>query len=99
MPGIETNDFAPEIAEFVPEPWRHRSGLDPYASVISRMPLASLTAALSFIFTPPSIRPRNRSRRFRTALVKSRRIGGPVHLIAISLTKSLDIALLACIRL
>jgi hypothetical protein len=38
VPGIETNDFEPEIAEFVHEPWRHRSSLDPYPSVISRMP-------------------------------------------------------------
>jgi hypothetical protein len=38
MPGIQTNDFEPEIAEFMHEPWRHRSGLDPYASVIPRMP-------------------------------------------------------------
>jgi hypothetical protein len=38
VPGVETNDFEPEIAEFMHEPWCHRSGLDPYASVISRMP-------------------------------------------------------------
>src|SRR3984893_8374385 len=38
MPGIETNDFEPEIAEFMHQPWRHRSGLDPYAGVIPRMP-------------------------------------------------------------
>ena len=37
MPGIETNDFEPEIAEFMHQPWRHRSGLDPYAGVIPRM--------------------------------------------------------------
>jgi hypothetical protein len=29
MPGIETNDFEPEIAKFMHEPWCHRSGLDP----------------------------------------------------------------------
>jgi len=34
MPGIETNDFEPEIAEFMHQPWRHRSGLDPYTGVI-----------------------------------------------------------------
>jgi hypothetical protein len=38
MPGIETNDFEPEIAEFMHQPWRHRSGLNPYADIISRMP-------------------------------------------------------------
>src|ERR1700730_13269682 len=38
VPGIETNDFEPEIAEFVHEPWRHRSGLDPYAGVIPCVP-------------------------------------------------------------
>jgi hypothetical protein len=38
VPGVETNDFEPEIAEFMHEPWCHRSSLDPYASVISRMP-------------------------------------------------------------
>jgi hypothetical protein len=38
MPSIETNDFEPEIAEFMHQPWRHRSGLDPYAGVIPRMP-------------------------------------------------------------
>ena len=38
VPGIETNDFEREIAEFVHEPWRHRSGLDSYAGVISRSP-------------------------------------------------------------
>jgi hypothetical protein len=38
MPGIETNDFEPEIAEFMHQPWRHRSGLDPYTGVIPRMP-------------------------------------------------------------
>jgi hypothetical protein len=38
VPGIQTNDFEPEIAEFMHEPWRHRSGLDPYSSVTSRMP-------------------------------------------------------------
>jgi hypothetical protein len=38
MPGVETNDFEPEIAEFMHQPWRHRSGLDPYAGVIPRMP-------------------------------------------------------------
>jgi hypothetical protein len=39
MPGIETNDFEPEIAEFMHEPRRHRSGLDPYSNIISRMPM------------------------------------------------------------
>ncbi len=34
MPGIETNDLEPEIAEFMHQPWRHRSGLDPYTGVI-----------------------------------------------------------------
>jgi hypothetical protein len=29
MTGIETNDFEPEIAEFVHEPWRHRSASTP----------------------------------------------------------------------
>ena len=38
MPGIETNDFEPEIAEFMHQPWRHRSGLDPYAGLVPRMP-------------------------------------------------------------
>jgi hypothetical protein len=38
MPGVETNDFEPEIAKLVHEPWRHRSGLDLNAGVISRMP-------------------------------------------------------------
>ena len=38
MPGIETNDFEPEIAEFMHQPWRHRSGLDPNAGVIPRVP-------------------------------------------------------------
>ena len=38
VPSIETNDFEPEIAEFMHQPWRHRSGLDPYAGVIPRMP-------------------------------------------------------------
>ena len=33
VPGIETNDFEPEIAEFMHQPWRHRSGLDPYVDV------------------------------------------------------------------
>jgi hypothetical protein len=37
MPGIETYDFEPKIAEFMHQPWRHRSGLDSYADVISRM--------------------------------------------------------------
>jgi hypothetical protein len=39
LPGIETNDFEPGTAEFVHEPWRHRSGLDPYAGVFPRMPV------------------------------------------------------------
>jgi hypothetical protein len=38
MPGIETNDFEPEIAEFMRQPRRHRSSFDPYASVISCIP-------------------------------------------------------------
>jgi hypothetical protein len=38
VPGIETNDFEPEIAEFMHQPWRRRSGLDPYTGVIPRMP-------------------------------------------------------------
>ena len=38
MPGIETNDFEPEIAEFMHQPWRHRSGLDPNAGAIPRVP-------------------------------------------------------------
>ena len=38
LPGIETNDFEPEIAKFMHEPWRHRSGFDPYPGVIPRMP-------------------------------------------------------------
>jgi hypothetical protein len=38
MPGVETNDFEPEIAEFMHQPWGHRSGLDPYAGVAPRMP-------------------------------------------------------------
>jgi hypothetical protein len=29
MPGVETNDFEPEIAVFMHQPWRHRSGLWP----------------------------------------------------------------------
>jgi hypothetical protein len=36
--GACGNDFGPEIAQFMHQPWRHRSGLDPYAGVISRMP-------------------------------------------------------------
>jgi hypothetical protein len=32
------NPWLIEIAEFVHQPWRHRSGLDPYAGVIPRMP-------------------------------------------------------------
>ena len=38
VPSIETNDFEPESAKFMHEPWRHRSGLDPYAGIIRRMP-------------------------------------------------------------
>jgi hypothetical protein len=38
MPGVETNDFQAKIAEFVYEPWRHRSGLDPDAGVLPPMP-------------------------------------------------------------
>jgi hypothetical protein len=38
MPGIETNDFESKMAEFMHQPWRHRSSLDPYADVFSRMP-------------------------------------------------------------
>jgi hypothetical protein len=38
MPGVETNDFEPEIAEFMHQPWGHRSGLDPYVGVAPRMP-------------------------------------------------------------
>jgi len=38
VPGIETNDFEPEIAQFMHQPWRHRSGLDPYAGIVPRMP-------------------------------------------------------------
>ena len=39
VPDVETNDFeAKIITEFMHEPWCHRSGLDPYAGVISRMP-------------------------------------------------------------
>src|SRR5262249_1230442 len=36
-PRVETNDFQPEIAEFMHKPRCHRSGFDAYASVISRM--------------------------------------------------------------
>ena len=35
---VEANDFKPQIAEFMHEPWRHRSGLDPQTCIISRMP-------------------------------------------------------------
>jgi hypothetical protein len=59
MPGIETNDFEPEIAEFMHQPWRHRSGLDPYAGVIPRMP-ADQNGDLFWnrgALTPPSLRP------------------------------------------
>ena len=38
MPGVKTNDFEPEISEFVHEPWRHRSGLNSNSGVISPMP-------------------------------------------------------------
>ena len=38
VPCIKTNDFEPEIAEFMHEPRRHRSGPDPYAGAIPRMP-------------------------------------------------------------
>jgi hypothetical protein len=38
VPGIETNDFEPEITQFVHQPWRHRSRLDPYAGLIPSMP-------------------------------------------------------------
>ena len=38
MPGIETNDFEAESTKFMHEPWRHRSGLYPYAGVTPRMP-------------------------------------------------------------
>jgi hypothetical protein len=38
VPGVETNDFKPEIAEFMHEPWRHRSGFHPHSCVSSRMP-------------------------------------------------------------
>ncbi len=38
LPGIETNYFEPEIAEFIHEPWRHLSGLDSHANINSRMP-------------------------------------------------------------
>jgi hypothetical protein len=38
MPGVETNDFEPEIAEFMHQPRGHRSGLDPYVGVAPRMP-------------------------------------------------------------
>src|SRR5215813_6003251 len=37
VPRVETNDFQPEIAEFMHKPRCHRSGFDAYASVISRM--------------------------------------------------------------
>jgi hypothetical protein len=38
MPGVKTHSFEAEVAEFVHEPWRHRSSFDPYASVISCIP-------------------------------------------------------------
>ncbi|MDQ6702695.1 MAG: hypothetical protein M3Z96_06130 [Pseudomonadota bacterium] len=38
MPGVKTHNFEAEIAEFMHEPWRHRSSFDPYASVISCIP-------------------------------------------------------------
>ena len=38
VPGIETNYFEPEIAEFIHDPWRHISGLDSYADINFRMP-------------------------------------------------------------
>ena len=34
----ETNDLEPEIAEFMREPWLHRTGLDSYEGINSRMP-------------------------------------------------------------
>ena len=36
MPGVKK--FEAEVAEFMHEPWRHRSSFDPYASVIFWIP-------------------------------------------------------------
>ena len=38
MPGVKTHNFEAEIAEFMHEPWRHRSSFDSYAGVVSCMP-------------------------------------------------------------
>jgi hypothetical protein len=38
MPGVETNDFESEIAEFMHKPRRHRSCLNPYADILARVP-------------------------------------------------------------
>ena len=60
MPGVETNDFEPESAEFRHQPWGHRSRLDPYAGVIPRMIAADLrTAGRSRIPTGISMRVRH----------------------------------------
>jgi hypothetical protein len=37
MPGIKTHNFEAEIAEFMHEPWRHRSSFDSYVGVIPRI--------------------------------------------------------------
>ena len=38
MPGVKTHNFEAEIAEFMHEPWRHRSSFNSYAGVVSCMP-------------------------------------------------------------
>ena len=38
VPGIKTDNFKSEIAELMYEPRRHRSCLDPYTHIVSRMP-------------------------------------------------------------
>ena len=38
MPGIKTDNFESEIAELMNKPRRHRSSLDPYKDIVSRVP-------------------------------------------------------------
>ena len=39
MAGVKTRNFEAEIAEFMHEPWRHRTSFDSYAGVILMTPL------------------------------------------------------------
>jgi hypothetical protein len=39
MPGVKRRNFDAEIAEFMHEPWRHRTSFDSYAGVISCIPM------------------------------------------------------------